>query len=134
MQTNDICLRGLFTLADLVHRDPPLVQLSAGLHLQSLIMSANKRKEHAEPDLEDIRPDPREHTSNRSARDATGTNPAHTEASEQALNKYSRTVTQPKSQGGSQAMLYATGLTEDDMNKPQVRSVIFRAASMRCHI
>lgn len=91
-------------------------------------MSTNKRKEHAEPDLEDIRPDPREHTSNRSARDATGTNPAHTEASEQALNKYSRTVTQPKSQGGSQAMLYATGLTEDDMNKPQVRIVDFSAA------
>ena len=36
------------------------------------------------------------------------------------LNKYSSKVTQPKSQGASQAMLYATGLTEDDMNKPQV--------------
>lgn len=36
------------------------------------------------------------------------------------LNKYSSHVTQPKSQGASQAMLYATGLNEDDMNKPQV--------------
>jgi len=36
------------------------------------------------------------------------------------LNKYSSRLTQPKSQGGSQAMLYATGLTEEDMNKPQV--------------
>jgi dihydroxy-acid dehydratase len=36
------------------------------------------------------------------------------------LNKYSSHLTQPKSQGGSQAMLYATGLTEEDMNKPQV--------------
>lgn len=36
------------------------------------------------------------------------------------LNKYSRRITQPKSQGASQAMLYATGLTEEDMNKPQV--------------
>ena len=36
------------------------------------------------------------------------------------LNKYSSRITQPKSQGGSQAMLYATGLTEADMNKPQV--------------
>eukprot|EP00877_Chromochloris_zofingiensis_P008312 jgi/Chrzof1/3734/Cz13g06290.t1 len=36
------------------------------------------------------------------------------------LNKYSSRITQPKSQGASQAMLYATGLTEDDMNKPQV--------------
>ena len=36
------------------------------------------------------------------------------------LNKYSARVTQPKSQGGSQAMLYGTGLTEADMDKPQV--------------
>ncbi|MHC5137578.1 MAG: dihydroxy-acid dehydratase, partial [Planctomycetota bacterium] len=39
---------------------------------------------------------------------------------ENPLNTYSRRITQPKSQGASQAMLYATGLTEDDMNKPQV--------------
>lgn len=36
------------------------------------------------------------------------------------LNKYSARITQPKSQGASQAMLYATGLKEEDMNKPQV--------------
>jgi len=36
------------------------------------------------------------------------------------LNKYSSRITQPKSQGASQAMLYGTGLTEEDMNKPQV--------------
>ncbi|TWU19274.1 dihydroxy-acid dehydratase [Allorhodopirellula heiligendammensis] len=36
------------------------------------------------------------------------------------LNKYSRHITQPKSQGASQAMLYATGMTSEDMNKPQV--------------
>ncbi len=36
------------------------------------------------------------------------------------LNRYSRRITQPKSQGASQAMLYGTGLTEEDMNKPQV--------------
>ncbi len=36
------------------------------------------------------------------------------------LNKYSSRVTQPKSQGASQAMLYGTGLTEADMDKPQV--------------
>ena len=36
------------------------------------------------------------------------------------LNKYSRRITQPKSQGASQAMLYATGMSEEDMNKPQV--------------
>jgi len=36
------------------------------------------------------------------------------------MNKWSRTLTGPKSQGASQAMLYATGLKEEDMNKPQV--------------
>jgi dihydroxy-acid dehydratase len=36
------------------------------------------------------------------------------------LNKYSRQLTQTAQQGVSQAMLYATGLREDDLNKPQV--------------
>ncbi|WP_417750039.1 dihydroxy-acid dehydratase [Rosistilla oblonga] len=36
------------------------------------------------------------------------------------LNKYSSRVTQPKSQGASQAMLYGTGMTSEDMNKAQV--------------
>ncbi len=36
------------------------------------------------------------------------------------LNKYSRRITQSKLQGGSQAMLYATGLTAADMDRPQV--------------
>lgn len=36
------------------------------------------------------------------------------------LNKVSSKITQPKSQGASQAMLYATSLSESDMNKPQV--------------
>jgi dihydroxy-acid dehydratase len=36
------------------------------------------------------------------------------------LNKYSSHITQPKSQGASQAMLYGTGLSEADMQKPQV--------------
>ena len=35
-------------------------------------------------------------------------------------NKFSARITQQKSQGASQAMLYATGLTETDMAKPQV--------------
>ena len=38
----------------------------------------------------------------------------------ETLNKVSSKITQPKSQGASQAMLYATSLTEDDMSKPQV--------------
>eukprot|EP00281_Chroomonas_sp_CCMP1168_P019524 CAMPEP_0206235242 /NCGR_PEP_ID=MMETSP0047_2-20121206/13043_1 /ASSEMBLY_ACC=CAM_ASM_000192 /TAXON_ID=195065 /ORGANISM="Chroomonas mesostigmatica_cf, Strain CCMP1168" /LENGTH=619 /DNA_ID=CAMNT_0053659429 /DNA_START=16 /DNA_END=1875 /DNA_ORIENTATION=+ len=36
------------------------------------------------------------------------------------LNKYSSNITQKKSQGASQAMLYATGLKPEDMDKPQV--------------
>jgi dihydroxy-acid dehydratase len=36
------------------------------------------------------------------------------------MNKYSSQVTQPRSQGASQAMLYATGLTAADMQKAQV--------------
>ncbi len=36
------------------------------------------------------------------------------------LNPYSSRITQPKSQGASQAMLYATGLQDEDMQKPQV--------------
>src|SRR3954465_8541329 len=36
------------------------------------------------------------------------------------LNRYSSRITQPASQGASQAMLIATGLSWDDLNKPQV--------------
>jgi dihydroxy-acid dehydratase len=36
------------------------------------------------------------------------------------LNKYSSRITQPKSQGASQAMLYATGMKEEDMGRAQV--------------
>ena len=36
------------------------------------------------------------------------------------LNRTSRRITQEAAQGGSQAMLYATGLSEADMNKAQV--------------
>ena len=36
------------------------------------------------------------------------------------LNRISSRITQPASQGASQAMLYATGLTPEDMSKPQV--------------
>ncbi|KAI8072896.1 dihydroxy-acid dehydratase [Gongronella butleri] len=44
----------------------------------------------------------------------------HYATAENKLNKYSANITQPKSQGASQAMLYATGLTDEDMNKAQV--------------
>jgi dihydroxy-acid dehydratase len=36
------------------------------------------------------------------------------------LNKYSSHITQPKSQGASQAMLFATGIREEDLSRPQI--------------
>ncbi len=36
------------------------------------------------------------------------------------LNKYSQRITQPRSQGASQAMLYGVGLTDEDLGKGQV--------------
>src|SRR5438270_7495928 len=52
------------------------------------------------------------------------------------LNKYSARITQPKSQGASQAMLYATGLNESDMGKPQVgiASVWFEGNPCNMHL
>ncbi len=53
-----------------------------------------------------------------------------------ALNRYSSKITQPKSQGASQAMLYATGMTSEDMNKPQVGigSVWYEGNSCNMHL
>ena len=39
---------------------------------------------------------------------------------EKVLNKYSSIVTQDKSQGASQAMLYATGFQDEDFDKAQI--------------
>ncbi len=52
------------------------------------------------------------------------------------LNLYSSRITQPRSQGASQAMLYATGLTEEDMNKAQVgiASVWYEGNSCNMHL
>src|SRR5207253_11224023 len=52
------------------------------------------------------------------------------------LNKISSRITQPKSQGASQAMLYATGLTPEDMNKAQVgiASVWFEGNPCNMHL
>ncbi len=41
-------------------------------------------------------------------------------AAQTQLNRFSSRITQPASQGASQAMLLATGLSEADLNKPQV--------------
>jgi len=53
-----------------------------------------------------------------------------------SLNKYSARITQPKSQGASQAMLYGTGLTEADMQKAQVgiASVWYEGNTCNMHL
>ena len=52
------------------------------------------------------------------------------------LNAYSRRITQVKSQGASQAMLYATGMTQDDMDRAQVgiASVWFEGNPCNMHL
>ena len=51
-------------------------------------------------------------------------------------NKYSSRITEPKAQGASQAMLYATGLSDDDMKKPEVgiSSVWYEGNSCNMHL
>ena len=53
-----------------------------------------------------------------------------------ALNKYSSRITQPKSQGASQAMLYGTGMTREDMDKAQVgiSSVWYEGNTCNMHL
>lgn len=52
------------------------------------------------------------------------------------LNKYSSRITQPKSQGASQAMLYATGLQPADMDKAQIgiASMWYEGNSCNMHL
>jgi dihydroxy-acid dehydratase len=54
----------------------------------------------------------------------------------QPLNKFSSRVTQPRSQGASQAMLYGTGMTEADMQKAQVgiASVWYEGNTCNMHL
>jgi len=52
------------------------------------------------------------------------------------INKISERITQPRSQGASQAMLLGTGLTEEDLNKAQVgiASVWFEGNPCNMHL
>jgi dihydroxy-acid dehydratase len=52
------------------------------------------------------------------------------------LNKYSKNITQPKKQGASQAMLYGTGMTREDMDKAQVgiASVWYEGNTCNMHL
>ncbi len=57
-------------------------------------------------------------------------------ATEAQLNKYSATITQSKRQGASQAMLYGTGMTDEDMKKPQIgiASVWYEGNTCNMHL
>jgi dihydroxy-acid dehydratase len=52
------------------------------------------------------------------------------------INRYSAKITQPKSQGASQAMLYGTGLTGKDMDKPEIgiSSVWYEGNTCNMHL
>ena len=52
------------------------------------------------------------------------------------LNRYSSRITQPRSQGASQAMLYGTGMTTADMDKPQIgiASVWYEGNTCNMHL
>ena len=52
------------------------------------------------------------------------------------LNKYSSRITEPKSQGASQAMLYGTGMSEEDMRKAQIgiSSVWYEGNTCNMHL
>lgn len=54
----------------------------------------------------------------------------------QPLNRYSSRITQPRSQGASQAMLYGTGMSAEDMQKPQVgiASVWYEGNTCNMHL
>ena len=52
--------------------------------------------------------------------DSPETRPAPSELNSDATNKFSAVLTQSKQRGASQAMLYSTGMTEEDMDKAQV--------------
>ncbi|GFY81441.1 dehydratase family [Actinidia rufa] len=54
----------------------------------------------------------------------------------QKLNKYSSRITEPKSQGGSQAILYGVGLSDEDMGKPQIgiSSVWYEGNTCNMHL
>jgi len=59
-----------------------------------------------------------------------------TAAAKQQLNRISSRITQPRSQGASQAMLYGTGLTRADMDKAEVgiASVWYEGNTCNMHL
>ena len=69
-----------------------------------------------------------------SVKSSISTNPPSTEPTK--LNKYSSRITEPKSQGASQAILYGVGLSDADLKKPQVgvSSVWYEGNTCNMHL
>ena len=70
------------------------------------------------------------------ANDASSSSSSSSSTGGPILNRYSSTLTQPKKQGASQAMLYATGLKPEDLCKAQVGvgSVWFEGNPCNMHL
>lgn len=62
--------------------------------------------------------------------------PPPSSSAAEKLNKYSSRITEPKSQGGSQAILHGVGLSEDDLTKPQIgiSSVWYEGNTCNMHL
>ncbi|CAJ2643702.1 unnamed protein product [Trifolium pratense] len=74
--------------------------------------------------------------SRRIVKASVATNPSTPQSTQPKLNKYSSRITEPKSQGASQAILYGVGLSTDDMKKPQVgvSSVWYEGNTCNMHL
>jgi dihydroxy-acid dehydratase len=74
--------------------------------------------------------------SRRIVKASVATNPSPPQSTQPKLNKYSSRITEPKSQGASQAILYGVGLSQDDMKKPQVgvSSVWYEGNTCNMHL
>ena len=64
------------------------------------------------------------------------TDAANTKSDKQRLNRVSARITQPRAQGASQAMLYGTGLTREDMDKAEIgiASVWYEGNTCNMHL
>jgi len=67
---------------------------------------------------------------------ANKSGPEDTTTDQSGINRVSARITQPRSQGASQAMLYGTGLTHADMNKAEIgiASVWYEGNTCNMHL
>ena len=67
---------------------------------------------------------------------ANKSDPENTTTDQSGINRVSSRITQPRSQGASQAMLYGTGLTHEDMNKAEIgiASVWYEGNTCNMHL